>query len=437
MKSDSYFDTSFYYHLASWNDLLQGDIPLALTNQEKALADSVRCGSPFPDANYHFGMAQILHERREYKKSEFHLNCARQVGRQMKSALLEYMCLLSAAQFALDRGRKTLCLKELQKAMTLGREKGYVNFVYWRPTVMARLCMKAIESGIEIGYAQDLIRRRNLTPDTIPINIANWAWAIKIHTLGRFELERDGKTIQFKRKVQKMPLSMLKAIIAHGGKEVGEEQLIDDLWPDADGDMAHQSFKVTLHRLRQLIGSERAIHFSEGMVTLDPRYCWVDTWAFEYLSEKINTLIKEANKNSNKFNQLMEKILTIYRGSFMGKDQVEIHWANPLRERLHNKFIRNIINICGYYEQKRQYNKAIEYYQKGLEASEITEEFYQGIMYCYQRLNRGSDAVSVYNRCKSLLSTVLSINPSPKTEALYQEIIRSNPAHNPLRRGSS
>ena len=431
LKSDSYFDTSFYYHLVSWNAILQGDIPLALTNQERALAESVRCGSPFPDANYHLGMAQILHERREYKKSEFHLNCARQVGRQMKSMLLEYMCLLSDAQFALDRGRMTVCLKYLQKAMTLGRKKRYVNFVYWRPSVMARLCMKALESGIEVEYVQDLIRRRNLTPDTIPMNIENWAWALKIYTLGKFELEKDGRTVQFKRKVQKMPLSMLKAIIAHGGKDVTEEQLTDNLWPDADGDMAHQSFKVTLHRLRQLIGNEKVIHFSEGRVTLDPRYCWVDTWVFENLSEEIDTLIKKANENSNKaFNInkltcLIEKILTIYRGYFLGKDTGESSWANPLREKLHNKFIKSIISINNYYEQNRQYNKAIEYYQKGLEVAEITEEFYQGIMYCYQNLNRRSEAISTYNRCKSLLYTVLSINPSSKTEALYQEIIKA------------
>ena len=430
LKSDSYFDTSFYYFLSSWNAILQGDIPLALTNQERALADSVRCGSPLPDANYHLGMAQILHERREYKKSVFHLTLARHIGSQMKSLIVEYMCLLSEAQFALDRGSEKSCLKPLRKAMALGREMGYVNFFYWRPSVMARLCLKALESGIEIEYVQDLIRRRNLTPDTLPINIENWAYALKIWTLGKFELEKDGRTVQFKRKVQKMPLSMLKAIIAHGGKDVTEEQLTDNLWPDADGDMAHQSFKVTLHRLRQLIGNEKVIHFSEGRVTLDPRYCWVDTWVFENLSEEIDTLIKKANENSNKaFNInkltcLIEKILTIYRGYFLGKDTGESSWANPLREKLHNKFIKSIISINNYYEQNRQYNKAIEYYQKGLEVAEITEEFYQGIMYCYQKLNRRSEAISVYNRCKSLLSTVLSINPSPKTEALYQELIR-------------
>lgn len=430
LKSDSYFDTSFYYFLSSWNAILQGDIPLALTNQERALADSARCGSPLPDANYQLGMAQILHERRKYKKSVFHLTLARHIGSQMKNLIVEYMCLLSEAQFALDRGSEKSCLKPLRKAMTLGREMGYVNFFYWRPSVMVRLCLKALESGIEIEYVQDLIRRRNLTPDIIPINIENWAWALKIWTLGGFELEKDGRAVQFKRKVQKMPLSMLKAIIAHGGKDVTEEQLTDDLWPDADGDMAHQSFKVTLHRLRQLIGNEKVIHFSEGRVTLDPGYCWVDTWAFENLSEKLDALIKKVNENSNKafdinkFRSLIEKILTIYKGYFLRKDKGETPWANPLREKLHDKFIKSIISISGYYEQKRQYNKAIEYYQKGLEVAEIREEFYQGIMYCYQKLNRRSEAISAYNRCKNLLSTALSINPSPKTEALYQEIIK-------------
>ena len=56
---------------------------------------------------------------------------------------------------------------------------------------------------------------------------------------------------------------------------------MDALWPEADGDMAQQSFATALHRLRQLLGNEKAIQRQEGQLTLDDRFCWVDVWAFE------------------------------------------------------------------------------------------------------------------------------------------------------------
>ena len=43
------------------------------------------------------------------------------------------------------------------------------------------------------------------------------------------------------------------SLIALGGREASEERLSNALWPDADGDLAHESFTITLHRLRRLM----------------------------------------------------------------------------------------------------------------------------------------------------------------------------------------
>ena len=47
--------------------------------------------------------------------------------------------------------------------MTLGRQKGFTTLLYfWRPAVMASLCEKALEAGIEVDYVQNLIRKLKL-----------------------------------------------------------------------------------------------------------------------------------------------------------------------------------------------------------------------------------------------------------------------------------
>jgi LuxR family transcriptional regulator, maltose regulon positive regulatory protein len=134
--------------------------------------------------------------------------------------------------------------------MAIGSQNDIVGWLSWRPAAMARLCAKAIDLGIEVNYAKHLIKKRKLVPEPSFIQYKEWPWPVKILTFGKFELTVDEHPIVFSRKVQQRPLELLKALIAFGGTAVPETTLTDALWPDAEGDAAHQAFGVTLHRLR-------------------------------------------------------------------------------------------------------------------------------------------------------------------------------------------
>ena len=73
-------------------------------------------------------------------------------------------------------------------AMALGRERGYVNSHVWIPAVMAGLCARALEAGIEVDYVRGLVQKRGLVPESPPVEAEAWPWPIKIFTLGRFQL---------------------------------------------------------------------------------------------------------------------------------------------------------------------------------------------------------------------------------------------------------
>ena len=131
--------------------------------------------------------------------------------------------------------------------MALGRERGYVNSHVWIPAVMARLCARALEEGIEVDYVRGLVQRRGLVPENPPVDVEAWPWPIKIFTLGRFEVLLDGEPVRFARKVQRKPLALLKALIAFGGRRVREDLVMDALWPDAEGDAARVALASALH----------------------------------------------------------------------------------------------------------------------------------------------------------------------------------------------
>ena len=166
--------------------------------------------------------------------------------------------------------------------MAVGREHGIFGaYTSAFPSIMAKLAVIALENIIEVEYVQELIRRRRLAPAEPPVHLEASPWQLKIHVLGDFRIERNGMPLVFSGKLQRKPLTILKAIVAFGEKGVSEEQLKDILWPDAEGDAAHAAFKMALSRLRQLIGIENVIRSYEGRVMLDPRSCWVDAWAFD------------------------------------------------------------------------------------------------------------------------------------------------------------
>ena len=269
----------------------------------------------------HLQNAYVLHALGRHREAADYLAQTFDFAREIKSKYLEYSALVARALFAFDRGEEASGLKSLRSAMTLGREGGY--FGVWGPLPydLARLCMKALEYGIEVEFVQEIIRRHKMMPDHPPLYLENWPWPVKICVLGKFELFKDGQPVQFNRKAQKKPLLMLKAMIALGGKDIDEERLMDILWPEADGDQAYSALTTTLSRLRQLLG-EKVLEVQAGRVTLNPRYCWVDVWAFEGLADKAEDLWRGSHSGDGQAEalQLMGKAVELYQGPFLSDE---------------------------------------------------------------------------------------------------------------------
>jgi len=204
-----------------------------------------------------------------------------------------------------------------------------------------------------------------------------------------------------------------------GGRGVREEEIADLLWPDADGDMAYQSLRTTLHRLRQLLGNEKAVRVHEGQITLDDRTCRVDVWAFEQLLEQAETQWKKGKVEEA--TQLTEKALEIYKGPFLRQD-VKEPWALSMSERLKTKFMFYSSRLGDHWQRAGLWERAVKCYLWGLEIDDLSEDSYRALMLCYQKLDRRAEAIAVFRRCQRILSSTLHIEPSAKTQSIYKSI---------------
>jgi len=431
---------SQYIYLEAWHNFLTGNISNALARAETSLKISIETGTPFPELMCRLLMALILVEAGQYQEASKQIVTARELSLKLKSSYFEYVSELIAAYLFISQNNVEICLESLKIAMKLGREKGYFTSVFlWKKEIIVKLCMKALENGIEIKYVQELIRILKLVPDELQMHPDNWPYPVRIFTLGRFSLLIDNRPVEFSGKVQKKPLMMLKALVSLGGRGIREDHLSDALWPDASGDDAHNAFTTTLSRLRRIINNENAITFNEGRLTLDSRFCWVDLWVFERLTGQAEDLwkhildirhakLKDDQQIKNAL-QFSEKAISAYKGLFLPSDDTE-SWTVSMREKLKSRFIRLMVLLCEYYEGTEQWEKASLYCNKGLEIDNLSEEFYRKLMTCYQRLGRTSDAVSVYSKCCRILSSVMGVDPSPGTTAVYNDLMEKNKIEN-------
>ena len=307
-----------------------------------------------------------------------------------------------------DLGR-TLGL--LRQSLALAREGNRKYYLRFSDRGLAPLFRLALDEGIEVDLVQGLIRLFRLKPPSDAPD--SWPWPVRIVTLGRFEVLVNGEPLEFSRKLPRKTLLLLKAIVALGGRDIGEQTLCDALWGDEEGDAAHNALSITILRLRKLLGSNEPVLHLGGKVSLNPELCWVDAWTFE-------ARIADAVPAD-------PQVLSLYGGNFLPEDVGE-SWSVAARERLRGKFIHALSGQAATLESQGDVQAALQSYLRGIEADPIVESFHQGLMRCYERLGKRSEAFSVYRRPKQTLSVLLGVPPSDATQRLFQDMLRRQAA---------
>lgn len=425
MPQDSVNANLYFWSLSAFINLQAGKFPTAADESRQALALAQAAAIPFGMADCHLSLAVALFETGERAAAQEQIDAARAIGISTRSRQVEYWCCALEAYMAFSGNDAATGREMLARAMLLSREMDGAPLYWWPQTRVAWFYAKALEHGIETDHVRDLIRRLELVPAD-PANAPDsWPFPLKMYTLGRFSVVVDEKPLKFTGKAQKKPLELLMGLIALGGRDVRLEKLAQHLWPESEGDAAASAFETTLHRLRKLLGNSDVIQLSNGKLSLDARFCWVDVWAFERLLGKVEALLTQGAQDSfSEIDAFSTQLHQLYQGKLLANESDAI-WLMPARERLHAKFLRVIALRGRRLEEAGQWRQAIACYQKALEIAPESEAFYQSLMSSHHRLGERADAIDVYQRCCNTFVMQLSIQPSAETEALYQAIIDS------------
>jgi pentatricopeptide repeat protein len=416
MNPSHLYDVATFHGTRGFLYALRGQADLSYADGLKAVEIFDEAGSTMHQMTYRINLVLPLVQKGSFREAREVIAEMHRIGSGSSTHWWKSALLAVEAYTGFEEGDRNGALGTIRTAFEYGRTHGEdYGFANWLQHLMPRLCEEALAADIEVEYVKDLIRRYRWRPVSQASD--NWPWPVKIQTLGKFEIQVDDRPVRFSGKVPKKPLLMLKALIAFGGAGVADHRLIDALWPDDEGGAARDSFSMAIHRLRKLLSNGEAVTLRDGRVSLNSGICRVDGYAFEQVCDQAER--KALEGLHAEFAALAERGMAMYLGGFLSAD-TDLPWASGMRERLRAKFVR-LVGLYGkVLEAAGQWDGAAAVYMRGLDADELAESFYQGLMRCHQRLGRSAEALSVYRRMRQTFSVILGIKPSAETEALVR-----------------
>ncbi|WP_420266175.1 hypothetical protein [Candidatus Magnetominusculus dajiuhuensis] len=330
-----------YYQLLSLVELSKNEFPTAIEYARKSMAMAREYGCHFMMGINKYFMAYVLVESGQYDEAMHQLKDIEGISAITKSELLMYHISSIRALAALKTNDEKQFENQVNKAALFANQSGMRTLLPLQRSV-AKVCKAAIDRGIQVEYARELIRLHKITSDDHTME--HFPWAIKLYTLGRFGISVDGKDIKFQGKSQKVPLLLLKTIVSAGKDYIDTGQITDNMWAESDGDSAHKTFNINMYRLRKLLGNKETIMYFDGHLCLNPELCWVDIWAFDDIIEKMDIIKRLGNKSSDEeMMRLFVKMASLYKGDFMPHDGNT--WIVRTRERLMWRFINCCLQV--------------------------------------------------------------------------------------------
>ncbi|MEW6681824.1 MAG: BTAD domain-containing putative transcriptional regulator [Nitrospirota bacterium] len=307
-----------------------GKISQALIHAEESVRLLKACGAPLFLNLCVYIQGVILGEMGETGKAERNLLTALRGLEKAKSNFYTFWVLLQLAKVALDQHNEKKAKTYLARALKLGKTEEYKEADGLLPRTKSILVTRALEWNLEPPYVQRLMAHWKVTP-TI---------ALKIHTLGRFEVRLHDQPVPPEAWKGRKTLQLLLALLALGGKQVPKSRISDLLWPEAEGDRGVTNFHTTLHRLQAVLDGSRnngtgIITLTGGSVSVNPAQCWSDCCAFDDAVQQARQAERRGRWSEGK--QHLESARALYQGEYL--PGFEEAWIVSRREALQRQWL--------------------------------------------------------------------------------------------------
>lgn len=334
------------------------------------------------------------------------------------------------------RQQFTRCGKERCRKCREGAGHGPYWYAYWSKNG------RTVSKYIGTHLPKEIADMKILSPDTPaeealptpPSDAPSPAHTplLRIYVLGQFRIERkqnnEWSAIDSRTWHRRRARALLGCLISSPGRRQGREQIIEQLWPELDIDVAINRLHGAVHELRQILepgitrpATSRLLRLDHDVLELaDSSHIWVDADAFE-------ALLKEAHSasTSEQKERLLEEAAQLYQGSYL-LEELYSEWAAPRRDILQRAWTGLLINLAHLRAEQGSLVSAIETLDRLRTADPANETALQRLMILLTHLDRRGEALHLYRQHLSLLERDYGGEPLPETTRLFEALRRGH-----------
>jgi PAS domain S-box-containing protein len=251
---------------------------------------------------------------------------------------------------------------------------------------------------------------------------------LRVSTFGHFALATGGNALAIEKWQRKQALALMKYLVAHVGRAVHREALIEYLWPDVEESHGWERLKVTVYFLRQQLRAagvdEDVVVTAERAYLIKREAVWVDAEIFE-------SLVAEgyAHQRQQRWAEALrcyEEAQRLYRGDYMEEDIYDDTFALQ-RERLREICLDMLTGMAECHAACGHYAEAVRVDRDALLHDPCRESIHRALMSHLVSLGNPDAAVAQYHQCERVLARELEVAPMSETRHLYQRILEEDP----------
>jgi DNA-binding SARP family transcriptional activator/Tfp pilus assembly protein PilF len=218
---------------------------------------------------------------------------------------------------------------------------------------------------------------------------------LRIQSLGRFRLVRDGEPVPQTAWQSKKARDLLKILVARRGRATTRDTFFELLWPDDDPEPLGNRLSVALATVRSVLDpaksypAEYFVPADKGSIALDLDHLELDVEAF--LSEAAAASRLARSGDAAGARSKLEAAEALYGGDFLEEDPYE-DWAVGLREEAQATYISIARSLAEAAAAAGDADGATRYYLRILERDAYDEGAHLGLVSALVAAGRHGEA---------------------------------------------
>jgi DNA-binding SARP family transcriptional activator len=248
--------------------------------------------------------------------------------------------------------------------------------------------------------------------------------AVLVCVLGCFRILKAGRPVQLRAGARVEQLLVMLALGPAYG--VPRDELLAQLWPDAESTLAAQSLNTVVYTLRRLLSDvlhdQPPVVFDGGTYRLHRGAgVEVDTVLFD-TAVQTGHAQRRAGAPAAAV-ESCERAIAVYRGDLCVANDTR---AVIERERLRAQYMNVLAFLANHHFAQGDLVRTLEYAHAILRNDPCREDAHRLVMRCSVRNGDRSQALHQYRVCAALLRSEFDAIPEPATIELF-DLIRTRP----------